>query len=433
MTISSDNLFYSVSNIDEVFACLGLPLPSSEWRDGWEESQRSLPAIIPFLCESYVKEISDRIRLPVEQRNAIVGALGFFDVAPLWKRIAWHQHRLLLKHQFPVSVAPTDYPVPDPSSEPESLYQVLIFLSGVPSVFANHARRGISESITVDTLSDMGVRIRGFYSGRGFYGLGLVPHWMRHHFSGRLLTIGRLQYEIQSFKHAFHGFRNAITGDVVMLAEQGSRFRDDGRKADSIEGGELQGVWAAEWVEDECTIRGTGISACGLAVRKSVLLDKSEWLPIISRGDPIWDIHIPPIGRMDFDACGESLRQAFVCLPKCYPDFPFKALTCNSWFLDTQLESYLGPMSNIVRFIREFYLLPASKAGGRGMMNRAFGNPEADIRNVPRDTSLQRAAATHIEQGGHWYNGAMIAFPENLDWGTQAYRNMAFQRTLFTP
>ena len=86
------------------------------------------------------------------------------------------------------------------------------------------------------------------------------------------------------------------------------------------------------------------------------------------------------------------------------------------------MESYLAPQTNIIRFQREAYLYPVPKAGGRGMMNRAFGGPVADLDKAPGDTSLRRAAIAHLKKNGHWYNGGMLLFPQNMDWGRQVYR-----------
>ena len=415
MPVSSD-----CPSCEETFARLNLETPPVSWCRGWAESQRFLPEAIPFLEERHVVDTCDRIRIPEDQKTALVRALRFFEDEPLWKRVVWHQHqRLFGDGKLPPDPI-TCLPFPEPSGEPASLYLALLYLSGVPGVFAYHASRGIPETVTVDTLSDLGVRIRGFRSGRGYYGLGRYD-WMGHHFAGRFLRLGRLQYEMIYFKYACQAYRNRNTGRVLLLSESGSHFRSDGRHA-TVQGGEPRDVWVTELAEDDRTIRGTVISPYGRAVRDAVTLDKAEWALILRKGDPVWDLHIPAGGRMDFDECGESLRWAAASLPEYFPGFPFRAFTCHSWFLDPQLEQYLDDSSNIVRLIKEIHLLPVARASDWGMMNRLFGGKVDDIASAPRDTSLRRAVLTHIERGGHWYDGALVLFPEDLDWGAQVYR-----------
>ena len=406
----------------DVFTRLNLETPPEPWLQYWEQSQRSLPDPIPFLTERYVAETCDRMRIPADQRGALVRALRFFEDEPLWKRIVWYQHQML----FGDGKLPPDplryMPIPEYPGEAASLYLALVFLSGVPNVFAYHASRGIPEDVTVDTLSGLGLRIEAFRSRHGHHGLRTYRGAAIRAFAGRLYRIGRLQYEMQHYPCGFRVFRNRGTGAVVSLAEPGIRFRSDGRYANAVGGSASQEVRTTELIEDDRTIRGTRISPCGKAARDIVTLDRSGWECVLRRGDPVLDMHIPAGGPMDFDACGESLRRAIAFFPRHFPEHRFVALTCHAWFLDTQFERYLKPTSNIVRFMREFYLHPAPMASGRGVMNRAFGGQIADLDRAPQDTSLRRAVIAHLKQGGHWYNGSLVMFPEDLNWGAQVYR-----------
>lgn len=401
----------------ELLARLNLDPPPESWRREWERSCLCLPDPVPFLNEQYVADACERIHLPTDQRAALIRSLRFFAERPEWVPVAWHQHRLLFADgRLPPD--PVEYwPAPPPVDELAALYKAVIFLSGVSNVFDAHARRGIPPAVTAETLSDLAVRLRGFRSTRGYYGME-SHNWMVHHFAGHLIQLGRLQYEMTRFFLPYRVFRSrSAPRRTIALAEPGTAFRSDGRHATATGGPGPESGWTAEWVEDEHTIRATPISPRGLALPTPILIEKSEWFCALCKGDPVWDLHIPAIGRMDFDECGRSLRRAVDCLPGYFPEFKAKAFTCHAWFLDIQLEEYLPDNSNIIRFIREVYLLPATGASDRGMKNRVFGSPDAVIRSAPLDTTLRRAVAAHIEKGGFWYNGAMALFGDDLDWG----------------
>ena len=99
------------------------------------------------------------------------------------------------------------------------------------------------------------------------------------------------------------------------------------------------------------------------------------------------------------------------------------AVTCSSWLLDPQFEDWLKPESNIVRFLREWYLAPRPGANDGQTFERIFGGPVDDINTAPRDSSLRRAILDHMKAGGRWRSTASVIFPEDINWGAQVYRN----------
>ena len=124
---------------------------------------------------------------------------------------------------------------------------------------------------------------------------------------------------------------------------------------------------------------------------------------------------------MAYDACGESLRQAMEFFPTHFPDRPFIGFDCISWILDAQFEQLLPPTSNLVRFQQELYLFPI-----RGVHDTAvghvFGRQGDEARDLPRQTTMQRAFAGHIQRGGRFRGGGGFLLAEDFDWGAQVYR-----------
>ena len=162
--------------------------------------------------------------------------------------------------------------------------------------------------------------------------------------------------------------------------------------------------------------------ARGTARRQLLEIDPHQWSCILAPGDPVLAIHIPASGPMDHAACGHSFSQAIDFFGLYFKNRPFRAFTCDSWLLDSQLGDLLPADSNIVRFQREFYLLPLPGANNRQTYERVFGDPNVDITAAPATTRLQQVVKNHVLTGGTWRNTGCLLFPANLNWGTQIYR-----------
>lgn len=138
------------------------------------------------------------------------------------------------------------------------------------------------------------------------------------------------------------------------------------------------------------------------------------------RGDRAVGVHIPERGRLDPAACDESIGRAREFFPRHFPDEPVRYATCVSWLLDEQLTEYLPEHSNVVRFLRRFYLVPqpASRSperpawtrGDRSVVEFVFRRVHAGadyppelIEALPRHTMLQRAIVDHLRAGRHWH------------------------------
>jgi hypothetical protein len=173
-------------------------------------------------------------------------------------------------------------------------------------------------------------------------------------------------------------------------------------------------VWKAEFVKDGETIRGFPISPKGFAERRLTELPADEWEEILRIGDPTLAVHIDASGPMEHEACGDSIHQALEFFPKNFPEFSFRAFTCDSWLLDRQFEDHLPETSNIVRFLRRFYLLPLQGASDRQTMERVFDGPIENLDTAPQKTSLQRVIVGRLKRGGCWRDATGLIFPEDF-------------------
>ncbi|MEQ7006752.1 acyltransferase domain-containing protein [Actinopolymorpha sp. B17G11] len=120
------------------------------------------------------------------------------------------------------------------------------------------------------------------------------------------------------------------------------------------------------------------------------------------RGDWSLGVHIPE-GRLTPEACEASFARARAFFPRHFPGEDYRYATCVSWILDPQLEEYLSPATNIVQFQRRFTLLPAGEASDNAtVVEFVFRRPLAELDDLPRGTTLQRAIVDHIRAGRHW-------------------------------
>ena len=128
----------------------------------------------------------------------------------------------------------------------------------------------------------------------------------------------------------------------------------------------------------------------------------------------------------------KSFRVAMAFFPRYFPKRPYKAFYCGSWLLDTQLEGWLPPVSNLVRFLKEFYLIPGG-ISETSILQTVFGGVPEDLSRAPRETTLQRAILDHLLDGKRIDPGAgkCFLFPEDLDWVVRFTEHQSFHGILF--
>lgn len=120
--------------------------------------------------------------------------------------------------------------------------------------------------------------------------------------------------------------------------------------------------------------------------------------------DVALSVHIPDfLGPMTPEACEAAFASARVFFPTYFHDHPVRYAVCHSWLLDPQLNAYLRPESNIIRFQQQFHLGERGWNSDDGVIRFVFGPRPDDLTELPGRTSLERAIATHLTTGKHWY------------------------------
>jgi hypothetical protein len=217
-------------------------------------------------------------------------------------------------------------------------FWVVAYLASVNAIRAWHARQGISEDISWDTLADLGRHVRLYRQRTSQTGLD-TQWWITLHFQGSLYTLGRLQFQMYRLK----------TGPAGPL------------------------FWYDDAPEDD-----------------------------LRPGDPALGLHIPESGPLTPAACDDSFVYARPFFERHFPEYADAVVTCTSWLLDEQLAEYLPLDSNILQFQHRFRLVPGSRDSDASAFHFVFGRqPEAIDELTPR-TTLERAMVQHVKDGRHW-------------------------------
>jgi hypothetical protein len=408
---------------DIVRKTLGLPDAGDPWRAEWAASQASFGAEEPeFLSLRFVKEACEFLRTSPEPAAAFARVATEFGRNPALKCWAWHCHYLLFHAAETDRLKPGWWPPAPPGlNETSGMFYACVLLSGLSHTRALHKARGIDEKVTVDTLQDLDLWMREHRARFGVWGLS-QHEWLRRHFQGSLYRLGRLQFEFARFHHDFRFYRNRKDRRVAAFAPPDQVFRGDGQFDGANGIPDPSGAWTSAFAVRDHTVWGNPVSVDGRALRDPIELPLSEWELALRINDPSLAVHIPAGSPMTHAECLASFNQARAFFPMHFPERPFGSFNCDSWLLDHQLERCLAATTNIVRFLREFYLLPSPAACDGQTIQRVFGWDVSDPMGAPLETSLQRHIVAHMKDGGRWRNAIGVLLPDDLSRGPQWYR-----------
>ena len=407
------------------------PLDSTAFHsEHWAQSIATLPAgELPFLKDHFLREASDHCSITPAACAALIAAANRLEKNPLQRALIWHGWRIMYELQQSLNRWPQLDPI---LGDDVNLFFTLLLLAGIPSVRKIHENLGVSSTITADTLRDLSLYLERYHAKNGRYGIAPIyaTSWLTNHVRGKIFRIGRLQFMSGKLNASWTALRHRQTKALVVLITAGKEIRSDGQLQSAGGHTDQRGAWTTTWFEDATKIQAHAIDPrTGTVQRKPLDFQLDHWQRVLGEGDKILDIHIPEDGAMTFESCGHSFTQAIACFKKYFPNVEHRALFCNTWFADPQLEEYMRPDSNIVRFLREGYLLPVASDGWAGFravfdLEIEYGfSGTLDFSKLPQQTTLQRALINHINSGKHWRKVGWLIPVDDLNWGQQVYRH----------
>ncbi len=313
-----------------------------------------------------------------------------------------------------------------------SLFYLLAYLAAMPAIEQTYRRLGIDLAIMRATLQDIRTWLVHEYELDGIWTFRQFP-WISRHVSCQLFRLGRMQYILTPFENGITALRRRSSGEICLLADPDLTLRADGYAlgagrshpnepyylAASQPPLEDPG-WQPPFEASAAGWQGCPVSPYGQVLKGSVFLPAAEWEVILQQGDTVLELHIPRKDSFSAADCRDSLAQAAEFFATYFPQRPYRASVCHTWFFTPQLQQLLPPGSHIVQFQREFSLIPYP--GGPGFLwSYVFGEKVTSLATAPRDTHLRRAVLDWLENGGELFDLAGVRFHPPQDWGSQPY------------
>ncbi len=376
------------------------------WEKEWAESQASYPGDdLFFLQSSFITEAGLKSGLKPDAVEVLIAVARELSACPGLSGILWHAHYLLFKKKE----ASLDSILPFLNIQglrEENLWvlKVLILFSGYPQLVSFYQEKGIPDRILQDTLKDISIWMEDHKAKTGKWGFEQLG-WLMNHLQGKLFRIGRLQFMPAVFEGNIRVYRNIHTQKTMVFSEPGIQYRADGLINGTNDIYENDGIWTSSLEESSESIRGILINSQAHAVNHLEEISLSDYELVLTKGNPIMEVHIPAGQPLKHEDCFKSYQAALSFYDKFFPEVQFNGFCCTSWLLDNQLSLLLPAKSNIVQFQQDYLIYPY-KGSDTQTFERVFGGKPDNLKQAPRNTPLQAAILDYCLQGNNMRMGA---------------------------
>lgn len=355
---------WEIEILAEIFKLDTIP---DSFKDHWGRAMKCFPEAVPFFFEeAFVDEIVEKVTaigdLKVELKNAAQLAREderIMRIAWLWYYICYRELDWRGLYAWPhlcnaLGTTGNLIPILILLSEYNGLSEFYL-ANNIPYEYQKQTYDGIDGSLT---------KFREKYTEPGSGNAALA--WVVRYIAGKLFYLGRLQYEFSTCNNNIFVYRNSETGECICLDSNGYIISPESH-----------------------------------VLQRKIELDENQWELVLKKGDKAISIHIPGGRSLDNRDVRESLLYAEPFFSTYFPQYPWRAFTCNSWLLDTQLRQFLNQDSNIIKFQDNFYLFPGEGSDNNAnvykfLFNRKVCPPE----ELQANTTLQRNVRDHLIAGG---------------------------------
>ncbi len=268
----------------------------------------------------------------------------------------------------------------------------MLFALALPQTLKTLRDSGMPEEIVRETVSDYATWARSYERQTGKVGFGEF-YWELGFHSGRLTKLGRLQYETATF-HAPYTIYRHRDGEIIPVPLPGAGVDANGCLVD-----ESPAAFKTSLTVQDGVLRCNRVDTRLARIRPDTVEYKlADLEPILTAGARVLHVHIPETGPLKEDEVAASLAQA-----KAYyaaKGFPCGAVVCESWLLDSALQTYGEGCGNISAFQKRFTLFSWPTEGSEAV-GRVFGrgtdasNPDL----LPENTRLQRGLKAYLKTG----------------------------------
>lgn len=298
---------------------------------------------------------------------------------------------------------------PDGEDAARRLLPFIVLLPEIPRLYTKLKARRVPEDVIAATLRQFEDCVYLTQERTGH--LGYLKRYFDHmqlYVDEKVLNIGRLRFEmVQALESNVLVLRNQLGEKVVLF--DGAEINSAGRLYGTPPERENESQTTATVKETETSFYGFQAEENGNCASGFLEYPKAIWKCALRKGDSVLSVHIPNKGALTKEACEDSYRRAKAVFHECYPEFEYKAFYCHSWMLDPQLGEFLPEGSNILAFQRKFTPY-AGQTQGEDVFNFVFKLSFKEYRDMPEDTSLQRALKKHYLDGKYIYEYEGIFF-----------------------
>ncbi len=339
---------------------------------------------------NYIDDVKSAAKRILDMENFAVYALFLY--------LAMQERKSFMEHIG-------EFEFPEGNEAELDLLPFLVIITAIPELYKSLKKRGVPDDIISQTLRQFEdcVELTEERTGRPGYLKRYFDH-MQHYVDEKILNIGRLRFQMVPELESNITVLENKSGKLAVLFD-GAEINSAGRLIGTPPDGDNQNCFTAKVSETEESFFGLCADCMGNCTSEPLEYPKSEWNLLLKKGDPILSVHIPNKGAFTFEACEESYARARDIFKDCYSEFSYKAFHCHSWMLDAKLREFLSESSNVLAFQKK-YTLYAGETEGIDVFNFVFKmqyTQEIDYKEIPEDTSLQRALKKLYIDGEYIY------------------------------
>lgn len=352
--------------------------------------------------KTVIEEMPVRLERYELSEEAIQALLDYRDMF-LQNEALIQQAETYYKMFFEAEKLPADFDtLPDNDGKEQGMLFAMVYFvrcelfgdaleqDGIPAQFAGHGPWHFCN------LFERNKRCYGTYGFCGIYREGMVKY-----VKPKTFTIGRLSFEMNVFRGPYVVYKSRKNGRLVPMAVSELNYLANGKQAPK----NSKEIYFTTVLVEGDTIKGNTFHADGSLDFNAVELDGTEYEKVLADGDPVLSVHIPGNDKMTPELVTDAFRRARDFFGTYYKDKGFKAFVCSSWLLDTGLERFLKPESNIMRFQQEF-TIALSYVNTFAIYWNIFGIenfvPYEEL--VPQNR-FQQQVLDWVKSGEHLYSG----------------------------
>lgn len=289
-----------------------------------------------------------------------------------------------------------DVPVPAVCEEkfPGAL-KAVVYLAAADHLADLLKQRCLSEKYITDyyenykRFADMNVVSHDTY---GFCRLASFVYAYAYPF---IITIGRFRFQLTHFKDYCEVYTDE-NGKRVIIATPLYTYNNRGYRDENS-------AFAPVYEKDGNQLTAHTFNEKGLLVMTPQTFDLSRLTLLYSKEDIVATIHIPAGGKLTPDIVDASIQEAKQVLPQFFPDMNIRAIVCQTWFLDTQLQDILPPESNMLKFQKKFDLVMAADNQNHSIFDHIFNVKPTALENLVPKNNFQKTMLERALRGEKLY------------------------------